>query len=280
MTTFIIYNISETVDENGQKSFSTVIQYDGIEIPLRINFKDSNDPHISDNNDLFVLAGNFKEEVKPLRISLSDAYFDRLPQEIDYFVSQKARVRIGTYNDITICVDEDEIYVSCSISKDRKIIKKIEFGRYVPLEKPEYVRKSTSWTKGVFINDNDLHIKFLQSSWFGEDGEKYCLKHNKQNEKIILDVLQIPFKIGWTEEDTAVGDENYYKAKASVNINGKNKQWSYNLLDIGEQDIPLITDFPLRWLLRFYYDGFWCNSKRRVDKTIVLPINHGRKNNC
>ncbi|HEX8514556.1 MAG TPA: hypothetical protein VF868_00045 [Bacteroidia bacterium] len=287
MVTYIVYNICETVHESGQKSITTIIQYDGNETPLTLNFKDTENLNIP-SQDVFVITGDFKEELKPFRISLNNVYFDAMPSGenwetflVDYFISQKSRIRISTWNDTNISLTENQIYIECSISKDKKTLKKLEFGRYLPIEKQEYIRKSTSWTKGVFINDNDLKIKFLQTSWYGEDGEQYSIVHNKQNEKIILKVLKIPFEIGWTEEDTTVGEENYYKAKASIIINGKQEQWSYNLLDIGQQDIPMITDAPARWLTRLYYDGFWCNSNRRIDKTIVLPINHNeRKNNC
>ena len=286
MVTYVVYSICETIIENGQKSITTTIQYDGNETSLVLNFKDSENLNIP-SQDVYVITGDFKEGLKPFKISLNNCYFEsRETSEnwgtflLDYFISQKARVRISTWDDTRISLSENEIYVECLISKDKKTLKKLEFGRYLPIEKQEYIRKSTSWTKGLFVNDNDLNVKFLQTSWDGEEGEQYCIIHNKQNEKTILSVLQLPFEIGWIEEDTKVGEENYYKAKGSIAIKGRQKEWSYNLLDIGQQDIPMLTDFPLRWIFRFYYDGFWFNAKRRVDKTIVLPINHKEKNNC
>jgi len=283
-TTYITYNISGTINEKGLRSFSTTIKYDGIDRPMLLNFKDNNDKQISQVKDLYVLTGNFNEEVQPIRISLSNVYFDKLPNAenwakflLDFFISQKARIRLVYDEDIYIRIDENEIYVLCVISKDKRKIKKFEFGRYLPLENSEHVRKSTSWTKGVFVNDNNLNIEFMQDSWFGEEGEKYCLDYNEENKKIILNFLQIPFNTGWIEEDITVGENNFYKSKATLNYNGIKKEWTFPLLDFSEQDLPLPGDALFRNIFRLYYDSFLCNSKRQTKQTIVLPINQEKK---
>lgn len=267
-TTYITYNISETINEKGTNSFSTIIQYGGIEEPMLLNFKDNNDTKLLFVKDLYVLTGNFKEELEPFRFSLNDVYLDKLPNTenwekllIDYFISQKARIRLIADNDIYIGIDKNDIYVSCFISKDKRKITKFEFGRYLQPEKPEHVRKLISWTKGVFVNDNILNVEFMQDSWFGEEGEKYCLDYNEENKKTILNFLQIPFNAGWIEEDTTVGENNFYKAKATVNHNGIKKEWTFPLLDFSEQDLPLPGDALFRNIFDFIMIVF-CVTQR------------------
>jgi hypothetical protein len=282
MVTYLIDHISQSINSKGQQFYTTIITHFGLKRPLIIDFKDNSNFKIPLDQSRIAITGNFKEEIEPYRISLGEAYVDNIPEEedwvtffVNYFLANNVIISINVLNEIYVNVDHSQIYISCTISKDKKLLEKLEFGRYLPLEEHEhdYVRKSTSWTKGVFVNDENTNIQFMQSSWSGEDEERYTLEYTKVNTKKISDFLNIPFNKGWIEEDTAVGLDNYYKAKAIVNINGEMKYWTFDLLDIGEQDIPLITDLPLRRLFRFLYDSFLYSKQRHTTKSIVNSIN-------
>jgi len=68
------------------------------------------------------------------------------------------------------------------------------------LEKPEHVRKDTSWTKGIFNKTNSYFIEFRQSSWNGEEGDNYSLAYSDQNQEKLVKFLEVPFQKGWIEK--------------------------------------------------------------------------------
>jgi len=142
----------------------------------------------------------------------------------------------------------------------------------LPLEKAEYVRKSSSWTKGIFTTSNDYFVEFLQTSWDGEQKEKYTLPYSKDSIEKFLKFLQILFTKGWTEIDYRLGKNGFYKSSGIIETENGNKEWTFTLLDIGEQDIPFITDKIDQWIRIFWGDLFINNLRRHIDKTKVLPI--------
>jgi hypothetical protein len=166
----------------------------------------------------------------------------------------------------------ENYYLCFDISSDKLTLKKAEFGRLLPLEKAEYVRKSSSWTKGIFTNSNEYFIEFLQTSWDGEQNEKYTFPFSKDNTESFSKFLQIPFTKGWTELDYRLGRNGYYKAAGVIKTETGNKEWTFTLLDIGEQDIPFITDKIDQWIRTFWGDLFVNNLRRQIDKTEILPI--------
>ena len=228
--------------------------------------------------DTFIaISGNLKESVKPFIIKLEKAIQTSIPNGnywlgfiVHYFVENNiSTIKISQYNDgFTISTCLEYYYIWCHISADKKTIKKIEFGRFTPLEKPEYVRKSSSWTKGVFSNSNSNFIEFRQTSWDGEYNKRYLLHYSKENIDKLLKFLEIPFNLGWTEINYRFGKDNYYKASAMIKTNKGQQTWTFMLKDTAEQDIPLVTDMPLRFTVKMlgYIWG------RQYDTTIVRPI--------
>jgi len=163
-------------------------------------------------------------------------------------------------------------YIWCDISKEKDILNKLEFGRYLSPGKPEYKRKMTSWTKGVFVNDDKCNVRFMQTSWDGEKGDIYKAVFNTQNKQSVTTFLSIPIAIGWTEIDYKLDNEKYYKSAGQAMLNGQQYQNTFILKDIGEQDIPFILDRFDQFLRTRWADCFINNFRRNIDKIKVLPV--------
>lgn len=283
MTTLILqtYNLLSTGVEGGHKYLSTKIFYEGVEQSLPIFFKDKLSENEFKSNSVIAIKGHLKEEVRPLTITLLEATQTEIPNELNWlgFIVQKLMTknipafRITEYVEgVTVSTFLENSYLWFDISSDKQILKKAEFGRLLPLEKPEYVRKYSSWTKGLFSTSNEYFIEFLQTSWDGEEKAKYTLPFSKDNTEKFLKFLQIPFEKGWTELDYRLGKNGFYKSKVIIETEKENQEWTYTLLDIGEQDIPFITDKIDQWIRTFWGDLFINNWRRHIDKIEVLPI--------
>ncbi len=283
MTTLILqtYNLLTTGVEGGHKYLSTKIFYDGVEQSLPIFFKDKLSENEFKSNSVIAIKGHLREEVKPLTLTLHEATQVEVPNDETWlgFIVQRLLAknipafRITEYVEgVAISTFLENYHLWFDISSDKLTLKKSEFGRLLPLEKPEYVRKSSSWTKGVFTNLNEYFIEFLQTSWDGEHKEKYTMPFTKDNAENLTKFLQIPFIKGWTELDYRLGKKGFYKATGIIKTENGNKEWTFTLLDIGEQDIPFITDKIDQWFRTFWGDLFINNLRRHIDKTEVLPI--------
>jgi hypothetical protein len=267
--------------EGGHKYLSTKIFYDGVEQSLPIFFKDKLSENEFKSNSVIAIQGYLKEEVKPLTINLLEATHVEIPNQDDWlsFITQRliseniSAFRITEYVEgVTVSTFLENYYLWFDISKDIQTLKKAEFGRLLPLEKAEFVRKASSWTKGVFTKANEYFIEFLQTSWDGEQKEEHNLTFSKDNQEKLLRFLEIPFIKGWTELDYRLGKNSFYKSSGIIKTESGNKQWTFTLLDIGEQDIPFLTDKIEQWIRTFWGDLFVNNLRRHIDKTEVLPI--------
>jgi len=166
---------------------------------------------------------------------------------------------------LTFNYEADDIYVYCELNSNRKKLNKLEFGRMV-LDNRN--KKESNWIKGVFKNDQPNNLNFLQTSWLGEDGVKYEAEFNEHNQKIISILLKTPCYLGWTEEEYWIKNSCY-----KILANGGGIQNSVTLMDIGEQDIPMLTDKFDQWFRLKIYDAFWNDKKRTIKKTVVQPMN-------
>lgn len=251
MTTLILqtYNLLTTGAEGGHKYLSTTVFYDGVEQSLPIFFKDKLSENEFKSNSVIAIKGSFREEVKPFTLTLLEASQVELPNQENWlgFIVQKllaykiSAFRITEYVEgYAISPFLENYHLWFDISSDKLTLKKAEFGRLLPLEKAEYVRKSSSWTKGVFTNSNDYLIEFLQTSWDGEQKDKYTFPFSKDNTENFLKFLQIPFDTGWTELDYRLGKNGFYKSSGIIETEKGNKEWTFTLLDIGEQDNSIL----------------------------------------
>ena len=287
MTTYILtnYKVLTTGVEGGHKCLTTEISYGGIKMNLLIYFKDIQSENLFAELPIIALNGKFKEELNPFTITLFEAEQTDLPKGdnwitffTNYFLENCVNsFTISEYNDgFSISPNLEHYYFWIDISKDKRTIKKAEFGRWLPIEKPEHKRKSTSWTKGVFVKHNDNFIEFIQTSWDGEDGVRYQADFNDPNLELVTKFLSIPFQYGWTEYDYRIGKEGFYKASAKAFVENKTFENSFTLLDIGEQDIPFgfIDKFD-QWARTKWCDSFINNYRRKIDETKIEPIkNH------
>jgi hypothetical protein len=88
------------------------------------------------------------------------------------------------------------------------------------------------------------------------------------NKNVVARFLQTPCMTGWTEEEYILGQDTFYK----VIVRLDNAQWTVSLMDIGEQDIPMLTDKLDIWLRTKIGDAFWNNTKRKINKIKVTPM--------
>lgn len=184
----------------------------------------------------------------------------------NYFSSSNATTTKNVHKQgLSLNYESNDIYVYCDLDLNRKRLKKLEFGRMVLDIRNQ---KESNWIKGVFKNDEPNHLIFLQTSWLGEDGLKYEAEFNESNKKIISDFLNTPCYIGWTEKEYSIKDRSY---KIIVEANGIPN--SITLMDIGEQDIPMLPDKFDQWLRVKVYDASWNNKRRIVKNIIVKPMN-------
>jgi hypothetical protein len=285
MTTYIFrkYNLLKTGVEGGHKYLTTKIFYGGLEFSLPIFFKDKIQENKFTENSIIAVKGQFKEEVNPLTINLFEAEQVEIPNEenwkgffTNYFIDNNVETfSISEYLEgYTISTSLENYYIWADISKDKLKLNKLEFGRFLPLEKAEYKRKSTSWTKGVFINQKDNIIEFMQTSWDGEEGNKFEVKYSTGDKLKVIKFLSIPFYLGWTEFDYRLGKGNFYKSSGQTKIDGEIFENKFTLLDMGEQDIPFLgLDKLSQWTRTKWADSFINNFRRHIDKTEIEPIN-------
>jgi hypothetical protein len=290
MTTYILtdYKVLTTGVEGGHKYLTTKIFYGGIEMDMPIFLKDKQTENLFAELQIIALKGNFKEELNPFTITLFETEQVDLPKGdnwltffVNYFLENNIKsLTISEYNDgFSISPALEHYYFWIDISKDKQTLKKAEFGRWLPIEKPEHKRKSTSWTKGVFVNYKDKFVEFLQTSWDGEEAFKYQAEYNEQNLEIVTKFLSIPFFYGWTEFDYRIGKAGFYKASAKAMTKNEVFENSFTLLDVGEQDIPFgIIDKIDQWTRTKWCDSFVNKHRRQIDETKIEPIkNHSQQ---
>ena len=285
MTTYIFrkYNLLTTGVQGGHKYLTTKIFYGGLEFSLPIFFKDKIEENKFNDDLVIAIKGQFKEEVNPLTINLFEAEQVQISKEENwegffstYFIENNIETfSISEYVEgFTISTSLENYHIWADISKDKLKLRKLEFGRFLPLKKQDNKRKSTSWTKGVFVNEQNNIIRFMQSSWDGEEGNKFEAKYAEQDRLKVLKFLTIPFNIGWTEIDFRLGKETFYKSSGQTKINEQTFENKFTLLDMGEQDIPFFgVDKLNQWLRTKWADSFINSFRRHIDKTEIEPIN-------
>lgn len=194
MTTLIIQaNDLLTTNNYGEPTYLlTNIFYAGVEQSLPIYLKNKLPENTLHSNSVIAIKGSLREEVRPFSLTLLDAVQVNIPDEDDWlgYITQYLLARgiptflVSEYKDgYLISILLENYYAWFNISKDRQVLKKAEFGRWLPLENSNYVRKTSSWTKGIFTNANDYFIEFLQTSWDGEENENilyYFLKKARE----------------------------------------------------------------------------------------------------
>jgi hypothetical protein len=111
----------------------------------------------------------------------------------------------------------------------------------------------------------------LQTSFDSEYFDKsqtYHFDFDNLNKNVVARILQTPCLTGWTEEEYQLGRDTFYK----VIVRLDNVKWTISLMDIGEQDIPMLTDKFNIWLRIKTGDAFWNNSRRKINKIKVPPM--------
>lgn len=165
----------------------------------------------------------------------------------------------------TLYYCSDDVYIWCSLDASKLKINKLEFGRLLSLENGQ---KEPNWVKGIFKNNSERHVEFLQTSFDSEEGEHYEVDFNDKNKIRVAEFLQILASTGWTEEEYLINPDINYK----VIILLDNLKWSITLKDIGEQDLPMPGDRFGQWLRVKFADAFWNDSKRTVNRIVVTPL--------
>lgn len=166
-------------------------------------------------------------------------------------------------------------YIWCDLNKKRDVLNKLEFGRYLQLGEPgEHGNRSktTSWTKGVYINNPKCLVRFMQTSWDGEKARRYKAVFNSRNQRSVAAFLSIPIAVGWTEIDYRLDAEKYYKATGQVTLDGSQYKNTFALKATGEQDIPLMFDRIDQYFRTRRFDRPINDSRRHIEKTEVKPI--------
>lgn len=186
-----------------------------------------------------------------------DNYFDLFKPLID---------KEEYLNGLTINYSKNDIYVWCNLDKQKTKIKKLEFGRYV---NDNLGSQGSNWIKGVLINNKHSYVTFLQTSFDSEEGKDFEFEFDNVNKKIINRFLNTPCLSGWTEEEYSSGKDKFYK----IIVRLDSLKWTIPIKDIGEQDIPMITDKIDIWLRIKFGDAFWNNSTRKIDEIFVTPMN-------
>lgn len=74
---------------------------------------------------------------------------------------------------------------------------------------------------------------------------------------------------GWTEKEYKLDNDTYYKVVVTLN----NYNWTIKLQNIGEQDIPFLTDIFDIWFRVKIADAFWNNKRRTINEINVKPMN-------
>ena len=102
-----------------------------------------------------------------------------------YFAAAEPKTTKKEYNQgLSITYESGDIYVACNLDLTRTKLKKLEFGRMVMSLSNEI---EWNWVKGVFKKNEPNQLKFLQPSWFGEDGIQYEAGFNGPTKEIILE---------------------------------------------------------------------------------------------
>jgi len=283
--TFIIVMAQLLVNTNkiqlvGGQLIAVHLFHYGVNHTVNIYFKDQPNLHELLPDSFICIGGDFIKETKPYKIYFQQATIIPIPYKtywenflVSYLVASNVPILIEEYPQgflLSSCLED--YYIRCDISKDKTTAKKIEFGRFMPIEKPDDKSKPSSWIKGVFTNSNEWYIKFLQTSWDGENSRKYQLDYSKDNEEKLKKFLQVPFEYGWTELDYRLGEDGFYKSCAVVTIGEITKQWQVTLITETEQAIPFVGDRLSQKLRVMSADSSKNNYRRYIDKTEVKPI--------
>jgi hypothetical protein len=205
--------------------------------------------------------GEIKDEVN--WENFLDNYFDLFRPKVDKKEYQ---------NGLTITYSKNDIYVWCELDKQKARIRKLEFGRYITDNSGQL---ETNWVKGVFINDEHNYTTFLQTSFDSEYFDKsntYHFDFDSLNKSVVARFLQTPCLTGWIEEEYFLGQDASYKVIVRIN----NAKWTISLMDIGEQDIPMLTDKLDIWIRVKIGDAFWNNARRKINKIKVTPLSGQR----
>lgn len=166
-------------------------------------------------------------------------------------------------------INFNDMYLNGDLDVSLKRIKKLEFGRMVIQSNGE----ESNWIKGVFRNDKPNFIEFLQTSWFGEEGEMYAAEFSKTAIVKVREFLKIPLYYGWLEEEYYLDEDAYYKVAIKI-FEGtvKEERWSVTILDFGEQDIPMLFDNVDQWVRVKIADAWFNNKRRKINRIKVEPL--------
>ena len=185
----------------------------------------------------------------------------------NHFISFNALVEKHEYMDgIQITYTRNNIYVICDLNLQRNKIKKLEFGRNI---KDENNETKSNWMKGNFKFKSKNYVEFVQTSFYGENGNDYELNYSEDNKKIIYKFLSIPCEKGWIEKEYNIKKDIYYKVTVSIDASNF---YTVILKDEAEQDIPMFGDLINQWLRVKLSDSFFYNSKRTVKQVTINPM--------
>ena len=145
-------------------------------------------------------------------------------------------------------------------------LKKIECGKYWIIDSAEYI----SNVKAVFEISKTNFVKFLQTSFDGENGIEFELNFDTENIKKLDRFLKLPIEKGWIEKLYKYKDGAYKIIIQSLTKDIENINHEIILLDIAEQDIPFFGDKISKKIDAFLIDKFAKNIE--IETTKVKPI--------
>lgn len=280
----LILNTKEIIKNDQDSSFFIDNHiYCGMLHKLKINLKKDTNFNFNNYEKQYIfLTGRFNNKTKPFRLEFDEAEFQEYNLSEFKNWTHDIIIELLKYEvPISICLNSnsetyiyselENHYLNFEISNDSKTLILSSFGRYVPVSSIEDVRRGTNWTKGIFTNiADDNYVNFTQTSWMGEEFEKCNMEFTSNNSNKLKSFIKIPLLRGWLEKDYYLG-ESPYKASGKLN-NPKSKEHSFTLLDIGEQDIPLLFDKVDQYIRRWWGDSWINNKKRSIIETLVEPI--------
>lgn len=147
-------------------------------------------------------------------------------------------------------------------------LKKIECGKYWIKNSSEYF----SNVKAVFDESVNGFVSFLQTSFDGENGNKYELNFTSENIKKLDQFLKLPIEIGWIEKLYKYKNGAYKIEIQSMSKDFEKINCKVILLDFEEQDLPFPGDKLSRKVNAFLIDRFAKKGTIEIEITEVKPI--------
>lgn len=277
--TIYLFHISKIISkgqEGNSSYFSTELEHNGQLKTIIVYFRNKTFDELLINLGHIAISGEIASEKE--KIVIKNAAFCPFPS-LDNWETYITNI-LSTVN-ATIKIHEtksstflfawkNKIYISLELDRLKQKIRQLKFGCFIQTDDCLMNNEIASWNIGVFSNNKNTPLQFIQSSYYNDNITLISLEYTETNKLAISDVLKIPIEVGWKEENFKIGEDGFYKAR--VTVNDINQNWTYALKSFYEQDIPLITDYFEQWIRVIWGDCFINNDKRKIEINIVKPM--------